>query len=208
MPRPYAKPLVLLLAAIAAAAIVELSWLNWLVPAESRFSDLFVTAQADKIKADPDVIVVAADEPSLERMVEPAGRWPWPRSVHGEMVQGIEAQKPRAIVFDVMFFEPDTFRLDADEFFNKTVAQYKNVFFPTVRQDSAGDPYGVRIAEMQGALGAFAGPQADKNATINVGLPKALAPENWRLGTIDFFADPDGIGRRYYVYQKDRKSVV
>ena len=201
MPRLYAKPLVLLLAAVAVAALLEFYWLDWLRPAESRFSDIFVTAQASKIKADPDVMVIAADEPSLERMVEPAGRWPWPRSVHGEMVHGIEAQKPRAIVFDVMFFEPDTFRLDADEFFNKTVAQYKNVFFPTVRQDSAGDPYGVPIAEMQGALGAFAGPQADKNATINVGLPKALTPENWRLGTIDFLADADGIGRRYYVYQ-------
>ena len=31
--------------------------------------------------------------------------------------------------------------------------------------------------------------------------PQALAPENWRLGTIDFLADADGIGRRYFVYQ-------
>ena len=201
MPRLYAKPLDLLLAAIAVAAILEFAWLNWLRSTEARFTDFFVAAQAGKIKPDPDVVVVAADEQSLEQMVELAGRWPWPRSVHGEMVQGIEAQKPRAIVFDVMFFEPDIFRLDADELFNKAVERYDNVFFPTVRQDPAGDPYGVPIAEMQAALGAFAGPQADKNATLNVGLPKALTPENWRLGTIDFLADPDGIGRRYFVYQ-------
>jgi adenylate cyclase len=201
VPRVYANPLVLLLAAIVAAALLEFSGLNWLRAAEARFSDFFVAAQAGKIKPDPDIVVVAADEHSLEQLADFAGRWPWPRSVHGEMVQGIEAQKPRAIVFDVMFFEPDIFRLDADELFNKTVAHYNNVFFPTVRQDPAGDPYGVPIAEMQAALGAFAGPQADKNATLNVGLPKALTPENWRLGTIDFLADPDGIGRRYFVYQ-------
>ena len=201
MPRLYAKPLVLLLAAIVVAAVFEFSWLNWLRSAEARFSDLFVAAQAGKIKPDPDIVVVAADELSLEQLADYAGRWPWPRSVHGEMVQGIAAQKPRAIVFDVMFFEPDIFRLDADELFNKTVAHYNDVYFPTVRQDPAGDPYGVPIAEMQAALGAFAGPQADKNATLNVGLPKALSPENWRLGTIDFLADPDGIGRRYFVYQ-------
>lgn len=201
MPRLYAKPLALLLAAIVVAALFEFSWLNWLRSAEARFSDFFVTAKAGKIKPDPDIVVVAADEHSLEQLADYAGRWPWPRSVHGEMVQGIEAQKPRAIVFDVMFFEPDIFRLDADELFNKAVAPYNNVFFPTVRQDPAGDPYGVPIAEMQAALGAFAGPQADKNATLNVGLPKALTPENWRLGTIDFLADPDGIGRRYFVYQ-------
>jgi adenylate cyclase len=201
VPRSYAKPLVLLLAAIVVAALFEFSWLNWLRSAEARFSDVFVSVQAGKIKPDPDIVVVAADEHSLEQLADYAGRWPWPRSVHGEMVQGIEAQKPRAIVFDVMFFEPDIFRLDADELFNKAVVHYNNVFFPTVRQDPAGDPYGVPIAEMQAALGAFAGPQADKNATLNVGLPKALMPENWRLGTIDFLGDPDGIGRRYFVYQ-------
>jgi adenylate cyclase len=201
VPRLYAKPLVLLFAAIVAAALFEFCWLGWLRSAEARFSDVFVTAQAGKIKPDPDIVVVAADEHSLEQLADYAGRWPWPRSVHGEMVQGIEAQKPRAIVFDIMFFEPDIYRLDADELFNKTVAHHNNVFFPTVRQDPAGDPYGVPIAEMQSALGAFAGPQADKNATLSVGLPKALKPESWRLGTIDFLVDPDGIGRRYYVYQ-------
>jgi adenylate cyclase len=201
VPRLYAKPLILLLAAIVAAAALEFSWLNWLRFAEARFSDLFVQAQAGRIKPDPDIVVVAADEHSLQQLAEYAGRWPWPRSVHGEMVQGIEAQKPRAIVFDIMFFEPDIFRLDADEMFNKSIAAYSNVFFPTVRQDPAGDPYGVPITEMQAALGAFAGPQAVRDATLNVGLPKALAPENWRLGTIDFLADADGIGRRYFVYQ-------
>jgi len=201
VPRLSAKPLFLLFAAIALAALLEFSWLSWLRSAEARFSDLFVKAQAGKIRPDPDIVVVAADEHSLEQLSDYAGRWPWPRSVHGELVDGIAAQKPRAIVFDIMFFEPDIYRVDADELFNKTVARHANVFFPTVRQDPAGDPYGVPIAHMQGALGAFAGPQADQNATLNVGLPKALTPDNWRLGTIDFLADADGIGRRYFVYQ-------
>lgn len=201
MPRLFAKPLVLLLAAMVIATAVEFAWLNWLRSAEARFSDWFVALHAGKIKPDPDVVVVAADEQSLARLADYAGSWPWPRSVHGEMVQGIEAQKPRAIVFDVMFFEPDIFRQDADDLFNKTVAQYGNIFFPTVRQDPAGDRYGAPLAEMQAALGAFAGPGADQNATLNVGLPKALSPGNWRLGTIDFLADPDGVGRRYFIYQ-------
>lgn len=201
VPSSHAKPLVLLFAAVAVVALAEFYWLNWLRSAEARFADVFVAAQAGNIKPDPDIVVVAADENSLEQMVEYAGRWPWPRSVHGEIVQGIQVQKPRAIVFDVMFFEPDIYRLDADELFNKVVARYSNVYFPTARQDPSGDPYGLPITELQAALGAFAGPLADQQATLNIGLPKALSLVNWRLGTIDFLADADGIGRRYFVYQ-------
>jgi adenylate cyclase len=196
-----AKPLVIVLVAFIAAAVLEFSWLNGLRALESRFSDLFVAAQGKNLTQDSDIVVIAADEDSLARMADYAGRWPWPRSVHGELVQGITAQKPRAIVFDIMFFEPDIYRLDADELFNKTVSRLKNVYFPTVRQDPAADAYGAPITDIQEALGAFATKFADRNATLNIGLPKALAPRNWRLGTIDFLVDADGIGRRYFVYQ-------
>lgn len=201
MSRLPAKPLVIVLVAFIAATALEFSWLNGLRTLETRFSDLFVAAQARNIRQDPDIVVIAADEDSLARMADYAGRWPWPRSVHGELVQGIAAQKPRAIVFDIMFFEPDIYRLDADELFNKAVRRLKYVYFPTVRQDPAADAYGVPIAQIQEALGAFATKSTERNATLNIGLPKALAPENWRLGTIDFLADADGIGRRYFVYQ-------
>jgi adenylate cyclase len=196
-----ANPLVIVLVAFIAATMLEFSWLNGLRSLEARFSDLFVAAQARNLRPDSDIVVVAADEDSLARMADYAGRWPWPRSVHGELVQGIAAQKPRAIVFDIMFFEPDIYRLDADELFNKAISRLKNVYFPTVRQDPAGDAHGVAIADIQEALGAFATRGADGTATLNIGMPKALALENWRLGTIDFLVDADGIGRRYFVYQ-------
>jgi len=196
-----ANPLVIVLVAFIAATVLEFSWLNGLRTLEARFSDLFVAAQARNIRQDSDIALIAVDEDSLARMSDYAGRWPWPRSVHGELVQGVAAQKPRAIVFDIMFFEPDIYRLDADELFNKAVSRLKNVYFPTVRQDPAADAHGVAIADIQEVLGAFATKGADGTATLNIGLPKALAPENWRLGTIDFLADADGIGRRYFVYQ-------
>ncbi|MGH8742646.1 MAG: CHASE2 domain-containing protein, partial [Burkholderiales bacterium] len=201
MRRILGGPLNLLTLAAVLATVVEFSWLNGLITLEARFSDLFVAAQAERLKPDADIVVVAADEDSLQRMSDYAGRWPWPRSVHGELVQGIASQKPRAIVFDILFFEPDIYRLDADELFNKTISSHNNVFFAIARQDAAADPYGVPLAEMQGALGAIAGAHADRKATLNISLPKALLAENWRLGTIDFLADRDGVGRRYFVYQ-------
>ncbi|HZP91598.1 MAG TPA: adenylate/guanylate cyclase domain-containing protein [Burkholderiales bacterium] len=201
MPLLRKYPLLVLFVAFAIAAIAEFSWLGWLDLPERRFSDLFVAWQAKRLQADPGIVVVDIDEGSLAAMAEVAGRWPWPRSVHGELVAGMVAQKPRAIVFDVMFSEPDIFRPDADTYFNEAIKGQPHVYFPVARQDPAGDPYGVPLAELAPALGAVKTARAAKEARIDITLPKALAPESWRLGTINFLADRDGVGRRYYVYQ-------
>lgn len=195
------KPLTVLLAVLAMAAVLELSWLNALRSPEARFSDLFVAAQSRNLVPDPDIVVVDVDEGSLAAMAADAGRWPWPRSLHGELVQGIAAQQPRAMVFDILFSEPDIFRPDADQYFNETVHQFRNVYFPVARQDPAGDPYGLPLSDLAEALGAIRSGTSQADALIDLTLPHALAPENWRLGTINFLADPDGVGRRYHVYQ-------
>ena len=54
MSRPYANPLVLLLAAVLLATRLEFSWLNWLRSVEARFSELFVAAQAGRLELVPD----------------------------------------------------------------------------------------------------------------------------------------------------------
>lgn len=43
-------------------------------------------------------------------MEKEAGRWPWPRVVYADLVEGLAAQKPRALVFDILFTEADRFR--------------------------------------------------------------------------------------------------
>lgn len=57
----------------------------------------------------PSVILVAIDEPSLAEI----GPWPWPRSVHGTLVQALRAQGAQTIAFDVLFADPKDFADDA-----------------------------------------------------------------------------------------------
>src|SRR5262245_10563776 len=52
----------------------------------------------------PPVAIVDIDQKSLEKL----GPWPLPRSVVARLVTAIAAAKPRVIVFDVLFAEPDT----------------------------------------------------------------------------------------------------
>jgi adenylate cyclase len=195
------NPLVILFAVFAIVALAEFVRMDWLQGLERRFSDVFVAAQAPNLKPDAAIVVVDVDEASLDALAQEAGRWPWPRSIHGELVAGIARQAPSAIVFDIMFSEPDVFRAEADEYFNQVVAETPGVFFPVPRQPAAGDAFGWPLSELADALGAVRTADADPAATIDITLPRALSPENWRLGIINFFADPDGVGRRYYVYQ-------
>ena len=132
-------PLVLLALAIALIASAEISALHWLLPLENRVSDYFVRTHALTLKADPDIVIVDIDEKSLASMADTAGSWPWPRSVHGELVEAIERQQPKAIVFDILFTDPDIYRPESDAYFNTAVQQHRNIYFPMIRLDSAND---------------------------------------------------------------------
>src|SRR3972149_4946607 len=87
----------------------------------------------------PTLAIVDIDDPSLARMQDTAGSWPWPRAVHGELVRGIARQRPKAIVFDILFSELDQYRPESDLEFNRSLRGLNNVYFPLVRRDSAMD---------------------------------------------------------------------
>ena len=138
------KPITWIFLAFIALALVERHF-EILQPLERRLSDRLVRLQAQRVQPDPDVIIVDIDDKSLERMADLADRWPWPRAVHGELVAGIAAQKPKAIVFDLLFTEPNQSRPESDELFNQMLAPVQNVYFPIWRGDPLADAFGPRL---------------------------------------------------------------
>ncbi|MDD2699807.1 MAG: adenylate/guanylate cyclase domain-containing protein [Sideroxydans sp.] len=181
-------------------ALLELMFLHALSPLENRLSDAFVRMQAASLQPDPDIVIVDIDDTSLAQMENEAGRWPWPRAIHGELVQGIAAQQPAAIVFDILFSERDEFRPDSDAAFNQSLQGLNNVYFPMVRRDAAMDAQGAPITDIASLLGLQRGDAADDKARLAVLPPLALDAEHWRVGTINFEEDADGVGRRYQLY--------
>ena len=192
---PRVQPLALIFVSFLALALLE-HRVGLLRLLEHRLSDFFVRHQARAVDPDGDIVLVDIDDASLARMGELADRWPWPRSVHGELAAGIAAQRPRAIVFDVMFAEPDRNRPEHDALFNELLRPLDNVYFPAARFDAAGDSHGALLRELAPALGMLQTPAAQPDARASLLLPLALAPENWRLGLINLLADADGVARR------------
>jgi adenylate cyclase len=190
------RALGLLALAVIACAALELLGARTLLPLENRILDAFVKRHAATLAPDPDIVLIDIDEKSLASMEKTAGRWPWPRVVHAELIEGLAAQKPRAIVFDVMFTELDHFRPQDDAAFAETVAQHTNTYFPLLRLPPGGDEKGVRLADMR-SLGLVRTKQADAEARMAIVPPMILQPADWRVGLIDYTKDADGVGRRY-----------
>jgi adenylate cyclase len=192
---PFARiPLIALLAVLLIA--LNSTWLNLFNTLDNRLSDLFVRQVAQKLSPDPDIVIVDIDEASLAAMQDTAGSWPWPRAVHGELLQGIARQQPRAIVFDIMFSEPDRYRPESDQFFNEVLHDLHNVYFPMALLEG-NQALGVPLAELAKVIAIPHAPDADPNARAIVLPPQAIATESWRVGLINLKEDADGIARKY-----------
>ena len=186
----------LIVLAVAAAEIFELHLFRNL---ENKLLDSFVKRRAAELPPDPEIVLIDVDEKSLAKMQEEAGRFPWPRKVYADLIDGLAAQKPRAIVFDIMFFEADKFRPQSDKAFIAAASRQRNLYFPLVRLDVKDDVRGAPAAELAGMIGLVRGAHADPRARIAVIPPLVLPPKLWRTGSINFLPDDDGVGRRYYL---------
>jgi CHASE2 domain-containing sensor protein len=186
--------------ALSLVVVADLA-LEWAAPLKQTAADVLTKTRFYKPKADPDIVIVDIDEASLSLMAPEYGRWPWPRSVMGELVQGLLAQAPAAVVFAQTFHEPDVFNAAGDRYFRDVIARTGNVFFPMVRlPKGAGTPGDLKLGELPGArrLNDVANPEV----TLAASRPYfyfVLKPG--RLGTNEFKGDADGTVRRYPLRQ-------
>ncbi|MBD8190945.1 CHASE2 domain-containing protein [Pseudomonas fluorescens] len=120
------------------------------------------------LPVDPRILLVTIDDASLKKL----GQWPWPRSLHADLIDRLSAAQPTAILFDVIFSDPAD--PAADKRLADAVCSAGNVLLPLARDDSASDsqPRG----ELQPLLKCAKG-----------------------IGHINVEADSDGVVRRLYL---------
>jgi adenylate cyclase len=166
---------------------------------DQRAGDGLLALNAGRRAASDRVIIVDIDQRSLELMNEQAGSWPWPRSVHGELIDQIAAQAPRAMAFDILFNELDVYRPDQDSAFADAVARHRAVLLAmTLNADGPG----ARVQDMPPAVGAIALTRPPQGSRVPLMLPLVMLrhPEAMRGGLINFTADSDRVGRHHQLY--------
>ncbi len=160
----------------AALAIAALPWLVPIAePLQRSAADWMLrVAPAPEAapRADlPDVSIVAIDAQSLRALPH----WPWPRSVHAELVERLDALGARAIGFDVDFSTPRAPASDAR--FVEAVTRSGRVALATFRQ----------LQPLPG------GTEVEVATRPFPALTDAAAA----LGSVLVHVDPDGVVRRF-----------
>lgn len=67
--------------------------------------DWLLQQQRKESRAPSDIAIILIDDASLQAMDPVVGRWPWPRSVHADIIDYLTLGSPRAILFDILFSE-------------------------------------------------------------------------------------------------------
>ncbi len=183
---------------------VELLAPRFLFSIDARFSDWLVRHDALQHAPDPDIVIINIDDISLAQMNEMVGKWTWPRAVYGELIQALHHQGARAIVFDLSFEARDKDRPESDLALNQAALEIDQsrtkIFFPLTHKTTSTDGYHGNLKQLAPVLGLIATPSANPTASGNFLPPLAIDQRLWRLGSINFQADADGVGRRTALY--------
>ena len=83
------------------------------------------------LPVDPRILLVTIDDASLKKL----GQWPWPRSLHADLIDRLSAAQPAGILFDVIFSEPGNSA--NDKRLADAVCNAGNVLLPLVREGPA-----------------------------------------------------------------------
>ncbi|WP_394560362.1 CHASE2 domain-containing protein [Aquipseudomonas alcaligenes] len=161
--------------------------------------DWMIRQRATLQVPDPRIVVVDIDDTSLQALVGEAGKWPWPRSVHAELLEHLLAQKAEAVVFDVLFSEADRFHPDADAYFGEVLAGSDTVYLAALQQQASDPAKAPLMTSYPPTTGLLPADPQQRGVLL---LPRAIAAAHWKTGTINFTQDGDGVGRRYDVYRR------
>lgn len=180
------------------ALAVELFGLHLLNTTEFRLADVLMRRHAEQYPADPGIVIVDIDDASMAAMQEIAGLWAWPREIHADLLEGLAEFKPRAVVFDIAFSEPDLKRPKSDARLSEALQAGTPAYLAALALPLSPNAARVPLRTLKEAFGQPASGPGDAVAVLS--LPHAVAPAVWKLGLINSIEDDDGVLRRYRLY--------
>mgnify|MGYP002128265439 CR=1 FL=1 len=174
----------------------------WLSHANSDLSayDQMVKRRLWAPPADAAIVVIDIDEASLSRMKDEFGRWPWPRETIAGVLDWLEMQQARAVIFDILFADTDVLNQASDEVFAHAVKASQHSYFPILRLNPVNDSLSQLRADR---LPGFARALTDQAAPTIAVIPPVFDSivQSGRMGYHNIYADEDGVNRHALLWE-------
>lgn len=171
-------------------------------------------AKYNSTQPSSDVAIILVDEASLRGMNPIVGRWPWPRSVHADVVDFLAMSGAKAVLFDILFTEnervfgtPKGALAPSDKSLVESTASAGNVYHAAQIVIDEEDEYNKGLLNRpmpKDFSGRFSvdlkgAPVSGHN---NYYLPfKELYQASKGIGIVEFLSDSDGVYRRTKLFR-------
>jgi CHASE2 domain-containing sensor protein/signal transduction histidine kinase len=121
-----------------------------------------------------DIIIIAIDDESLNNL----GRWPWPRSIHAQLINKLELESPRVIGLDIIFNESDMNNPLSDVLLARAMRASGKVVLPLFMSQQSSNSYPIEALPL---------PELTQHAAT--------------LGHVHIDISDDGIARRVFLME-------
>lgn len=146
-----------------------------------------------------EVIMIGIDDSSLKFFGDNGISWPWPRSFYAHVVDYLTRSGAKAVLFDLLFYQPDLDRSESDG------RETDNIFAQSIKNNRhvvLGAQLSEDILGFDADLTSAALPLADDPPALSSVYRGILAPvpplaqAAAGLGIVNIAPDPDGIIRK------------
>ena len=187
----------------AAAVAFLLGLIPFVKTVELKTYDWRIRLTASPADARRDIVIVAIDQASIRNLEPLVGRWPWPRFIHGALLDFLARAPAKAVVYDVIFAEHDRRRFTVggeewtgEESDQALVEATRRAGMVVHVADVAGETTEGGTPEVAPpGLSAFHVPGFERRPSLVIPFPE-LAAASRALGHNLVVLDPDGPARR------------
>ncbi len=162
--------------------ITALYWAGAFIGIENRSIDVRFRLRGAQEPKTP-IVIAAIDDEALQTI----GKWPWPRKVHAQLIDACRKAGAKAIVFDVLFPEPDRYEPMNDTLLAAAIKKAGNVVssfdFKYVQED---------VVEQDAKEGAKA---KTEEYVLKEDPVQKIAQASALLGFVNTWTDEDGYSR-------------
>ncbi len=149
-------------------------------------------------KASDKVVVITVDQGDLDFFKNQGVVWPWPRQLYSHLIDYCREGGARAVIFDVVFFEPSSYGPDDDARLAQATGRAGNVamdFFLTREEKPPNRSEGDLLSRAGLTIPGPRPPDLPVYRSVDTPIPPLLEAAG-ALGNVECNPDEDGIYRR------------